>query len=216
MVKAIIWDMDGVIADTGEAHFLAWKALFAERGGTITREQFAATFGMSNLPILRLWIGKDTPDAELNALARRKEELFRELIRDHVRALPGVPTWLERGRARGYRQVIASSGPMVNIVALLAALNLSDYFDALLSGAFLPHSKPDPAIFLNAAAAVGASPHQSLVIEDGIVGIEAALRAGMRCIAVTTTHPAEKLARANLVVDNLATLDEDAFGRLLG
>ena len=215
MVKAIIWDMDGVIADTGEAHFLAWKALGEERGGTITREQFAATFGMSNLPILKLWIGKDTPDAELNALARHKEELFRELIRNHVRALPGVLTWLERGRARGYRQVIASSGPMANIVALLAALNLSDYFDALLSGAFLPHGKPDPAIFLNAAAAVGASPHQSLVIEDGIVGIEAALRAGMRYIAVTTTHPAEKLARANLVVDNLAALDEDAFGRLL-
>jgi len=214
LVKAIIWDMDGVVADTGETHFLAWKALFAERGSTVTHEQFAATFGMSNLPILRLWLGEEVPNVELDALARRKEELFRELVRDHARALPGVLTWLERGRTRDYRQVIASSGPMANIVALLAALDLSDYFDALLSGAFLPHSKPDPAIFLNAAAAVGASPRQSLVIEDGIVGVEAALRAGIRCIAVTTTHPAEKLSRAHLVVDSLAALDEDAFDRL--
>lgn len=216
MVKAIIWDMDGVVADTGEAHFLAWKALFAELGREVTREQFLATFGMSNLPILRLWLGDEVPDAELNALAKRKEELFRERVRGHVRILPGVLTWLERGRARGYRQVIASSGPMANIVALLAALDLSDYFDALLSGAFLPQSKPDPTIFLHAAAAVGAAPRQSLVIEDGIVGVEAAFRAGMRCIAVTTTHPAEKLSRADLVVNSLAALDEEAFERLLG
>jgi beta-phosphoglucomutase-like phosphatase (HAD superfamily) len=154
LVKAIIWDMDGVVADTGETHFLAWKALFAERGSTVTHEQFAATFGMSNLPILRLWLGEEVPDVELNALARRKEELFRQLVRDHVRALPGVLTWLERGRT------------------------------------------------------------QSLVIEDGIVGVEAALRAGMPCIAVTTTHPAEKLSRASLVVDSLAALDENAFDRL--
>ena len=216
LVKAIIWDMDGVVADTGEAHFLAWKALFAELGREVTREQFLETFGMSNLPILRLWLGEGVADAELNALAKRKEELFRELIRDHVQTLPGVLDWLERGRARGYRQVVASSGPMANIVALLATLKLGDYFDALLSGAFLPRSKPDPALFLHAAAAVGASPRQSLVIEDGIVGVEAALRAGMRCIAVTTTHPAEKLSRADLVVENLAALDEDAFERLLG
>ncbi len=216
MIQAIIWDMDGVVADTGEAHFLAWKALFAERGQTITHEQFAATFGMSNLPILKLWLGDDAPEAELQALAKRKEELFRARIRDHVRTLPGVVAWLERGRIRGYRQAIASSGPMANIVALLATLDLSDYFDALLSGAFLPQSKPDPTLFLNAAAALGAKPEQCLVIEDGIVGVEAARRAGMRCIAVTTTHPAEKLSQADLVVDSLAALDEKVFERLLG
>ena len=80
----------------------------------------------------------------------------------------------------------------------------------------MPKSKPDPAIFLQAAAAVGADLAQSLVIEDGIVGVEAAKRAGMRCIAVTTTHPADKLSGADLIVDSLAELEPDTFQRLLG
>jgi HAD superfamily hydrolase (TIGR01509 family) len=211
----ILWDMDGVLADTGEAHFLAWSALFAERGGSITYEQFSATFGMANPPILRLWLGDDLPEAEMWAISAHKEELFRAQVQGHVRLLPGVLDWLQRGRERGYRQIVASSGPLANIIAVIGVLGIADYFDALLSGAFLPKSKPDPAIFLRAAAAAGALPEECLVIEDGIVGVEAALRAGMRCLAVTTTHPAAKLSRATLVVDSLAELDAEAFERLL-
>jgi HAD superfamily hydrolase (TIGR01509 family) len=163
---------------------------------------------MSNLPILRLWLGEQTPEAGLNALAQRKEELFRSLAEGHARLLPGVREWLEKARTRGYRQVLASSGPMANVVAVLGALHVADCFDALLSGAFLPRSKPDPGIFLSAAAAVGAAPAESVVIEDAIVGIQAALRAGMRCIAVTTTHPAEELRQADLDIDVMERLLE--------
>ncbi len=215
VATAILWDMDGVVADTGEAHFLAWQDLRAERGQTITYEQFAVTFGMNNPPIIKAWLGEDTPDEEIAQLSARKEVLFRAHALGHVHLLPGVLAWLERGRTRGYRQVVASSGPMANIVAVIGALGVADYFDALLSGAFLPRSKPDPAIFLRAAASVGADPADCLVVEDGIVGVEAALSAGMRCLAVTTSHPATKLARATLVVDSLADLDENAFERLL-
>jgi HAD superfamily hydrolase (TIGR01509 family) len=213
---AILWDLDGVVADTGEAHFAAWQKLFAERGETITREQFEETFGMSNTPILKRWVGEDAPAELIAELARRKEELFRQEVEGQVRILPGVRAWLEQGRERGYRQVIASSGPMANIVAIVSALDIGDYFDALVSGAFLPNSKPSPAIFLQAAGAAGATPDQSLVIEDGTVGVEAARRAGMRCVAVTTTHDADKLSAADLVVDRLDALDADAFERLLG
>jgi len=117
---------------------------------------------------------------------------------------------------RGYRQAIASSGEMANIVAVIVALDISNYFEALLAGAFLPRSKPDPAIFIQAAAALGATPAESLVIEDGIVGVEAAKRAGMRCIGLTSTHPASKLVGADLIVDRMDALDEKAFERLLG
>ncbi len=206
--------MDGVIADTGEAHYLAWQILYRERGQEIAYETFAQTFGMSNLPILKAWLGADTPIEELKAISARKERLFREQARDHTHILPGVLDWLQRGRARGYRQAVASSGPMANVVTLVNALDIADYFDALVSGAFLPHSKPDPAVFLQAAAALGASPSECLVIEDSLMGIEAARAARVRCIAVTTTHPADKLT-ADLVVDSLADLPADAFERLL-
>jgi len=213
--RAIIWDMDGVIANSGDAHFQAWQALFAERGSTVTREQFEATFGMANPAILRQWVGEDTAEDVLQRLGARKEQLFRQMVQQHVHILPGVEKWLARARSQDFRQACASSGEMANIVAVLTALNVVQYFDALLSGAFLPRSKPDPAIFLQAAAAVGADPVQCVVIEDGIVGVEAAKRAGMRCIAVTTTHPADKLSGADLIVDSLEELAPDTFERLL-
>jgi beta-phosphoglucomutase-like phosphatase (HAD superfamily) len=109
---------------------------------------------------------------------------------------------------------VASSGPMANIVAVIGSLGVADYFDAMLSGAFLPRSKPDPAIFVQAAATVGASPHECLVIEDAVVGIEAAHRAGMRCLAVTTTHSADKLSHADLVLPTLEHLTAAAFEQL--
>lgn len=211
---AILWDMDGVIADSGEAHFLAWQILYRERGQELAYETFAQTFGMTNIPILKAWLGEDTPLEELQALSLRKEQLFREQAREHLRILPGVLDWLKRGRERGYRQAVASSGPMANVVTQVNTLNIADYFDALLSGAFLPNSKPDPAIFLQAAAALGAKPAECLVIEDSLMGLEAARAAGMRCIAVTTTHPASKLI-ADIVVDSLAKLPPDTFERLL-
>ena len=76
---AILWDMDGVIADTGEAHFMAWQILYRERGETIAYQEFARTFGMSNLPILRAWLGEDQPLDRLQAISKRKEQLFRQL-----------------------------------------------------------------------------------------------------------------------------------------
>ncbi len=216
MIRAIIWDMDGVLADTGPAHYAAWCAFMAERGRALTFEQFTDTFGMANGPILRAWLGEGLPEREVRTLADRKEALFRTKITEHVRLLPGVTNWLARARAAGYRQVVASSGAMANIVAITGAFEVADYFDALLSGSFLPRSKPDPAIFLQAAAVVGATPEHCLVLEDGVVGVQAARSAGMRCIAITTTHPAERLAGADLIVDRLTDLPEDAFVRLLG
>jgi HAD superfamily hydrolase (TIGR01509 family) len=208
--------LDGVVADTAEAHYAAWQELMAERGRSVSRAQFEATFGMNNPPILREWLGPDVPADEIARLGKHKEVLYRRNATGNVRMLPGIRQWLERGRARGYRQAIASSGEMANIVAVISALDIGNYFEALLAGAFLPRSKPDPAIFLQAAAALGATPSESLVIEDGIVGVEAARRAGMRCIGLTSTHPASKLAGADLIVDRMDALDEDAFERVLG
>ncbi len=212
---ALIWDMDGVLVDSGQAHYEAWKRLFDEMGLPLSRQQVAETLGMANEAILRLWLGDDRPLAELNALADRKEALFRELVGEYMRVLPGVTEWLQRARERGYRQAVASSAPMANIVAIVQALGLADAFDLLLSGARLPRSKPDPAIFLQAAQGLGVTPAQSVVLEDAAVGVEAARRAGMRCIAVTNTLPASDLAAATRVVASLEELEPDAFERLL-
>jgi len=157
---AILWDLDGVLADTGEAHYAAWRALFAERGESITQEQFAATFGMANLPILRQWLGEAPSDDELVALGLHKEELYRSFVEDGVTPLPGSLDLLAAAQNRGYRQAVASSGEMANIVTVIRALGIANYFGALVSGAFLPHSKPDPAIFIQSAGALGVPPRR--------------------------------------------------------
>jgi HAD superfamily hydrolase (TIGR01509 family) len=212
--RALLWDMDGVLCDTGAAHLRAWQLLYAERGQTITRDEFAETFGMANGPIIRRWLGEDTPQAEIDHIAVRKETLYREVIRGTVQPLPGLLDWLQYARERGYRQVVASSGEMANIIVVVGELGIGNYFDALVSGAFLPRSKPDPAVFLQAAAAVGTPPPHCLVIEDGVVGVEAARRAGMHCVAVTTPHPADKLAEADVVAATLADLAPDTMDHL--
>jgi len=211
---ALVWDMDGVLVDSGEAHYLAWKALFSELGLPLTEEQVSQTLGMANLPILRLWLGPDVPTRTLNEMADRKEALFRSLVSEHVKLLPGVAEWLSRARRRGYRQAVASSAPMANIVAIAHALGIADAFDLLISGAHLPASKPDPAIFVQAALGLGCDPRSSVVLEDSVVGVEAACRAGMPCIAVTNTRPAAELAAASVIVESLADLPEDIFDQL--
>jgi beta-phosphoglucomutase len=210
----LIWDMDGVLIDSGEAHYVAWKTLFDELGMPLTAEQVSRTLGMSNMPILRMWLGADTPVQTLTDVANRKEAHFRSLVGEHVRVLPGVLHWLARARERGYRQAVASSAPMANIVAILEALGIGDAFDVLISGASLPASKPDPAIFVQAARGLGCEPSQCVVLEDSTVGIEAAVRAGMPCVAVTNTRPARELVAASLIVDSLADLPDDVFEKL--
>ncbi len=213
--RAVLWDMDGVLVLNGDVHYDAWSQTLAEYGLSMSREQFAATFGMNNHNILRRLYGGRLPPAQANEIAVRKEVAYRRLVQGRMQALPGVLRWLAELAAAGWRQAVASSGPMANIAAILAELGAWDSFDAILSGAHLPQSKPDPALFVRAAAALGAPPARAVVVEDAPVGVEAARRAGMRCIAVTSTVGADALRAADLVVDRLDHLPPDAFARLV-
>jgi len=211
-MRAILWDMDGVVADTGAAHYAAWRRLLGELGRDLSQQDFDDTFGMANAQILDLWLPQASLE-EKKQLASRKEVYFRDAVAQ-VKPVPGVPQWLAYGREHGYRQAVASSGEMANIAAVVDALDLGNYFESILSGAFLAKSKPDPTIFLNAAASLGAKPSECLVIEDGIVGVQAAKRAGMPCLALTTTHPAPKLAEADLILPDLTHLTEEMLDKL--
>ncbi|MDH4135349.1 MAG: HAD family phosphatase [Anaerolineae bacterium] len=213
--KAVIWDMDGVIADTGAAHFAAWRQIMAELGRPFDEADFRRIFGLVNPDAIRLLLGKTVSSHEIARISERKETGFREAVRVHVSLLPGVKTWLERLRQQGYRQAIASSAPRANIEVLLHVLDIGPYFQATVSADDVTKGKPDPAIFLKAAAALGVSPARCVVVEDAVAGVQAARRAGMVCLAVTTTQPEERLSGANLVVKSLTELTDDAFERLL-
>lgn len=143
--QGVLWDLDAVLVDTGEFHYQAWSGLLPEYGIPFTHESFRATFGMNNAGILATLLGhKPTPEL-LAEISDRKEQRFREAVQGRVQPLPGVLAWLERLKAAGLWQAIASSAPPENIDALVVELGLRAYFEAIVSGFDLP-GKPDPPL----------------------------------------------------------------------
>jgi HAD superfamily hydrolase (TIGR01509 family) len=206
--------MDGVLVDTGEFHFQSWMEVLSEYGIPFSREFFRNTFGMNNAGTLSVLLGERCTPELVAEIGDRKEERFRELARGRTRPMPGVLDWLEHLKEIGFQQGIASSAPTANIDALVGGLGLDSYFDAIVSGGDLP-GKPDPTLFLRVARQIGVSPERCVVVEDAVTGVEAAVRAGMKCVAVTTTNPAQALQAAHVVVERLDALPSDTFQRLL-
>jgi HAD superfamily hydrolase (TIGR01509 family) len=210
----VLWDMDGVLVDTGEAHFQSWMQTFSARDIPFTREQFKATFGMNNAGILKLLLGDDISSELISEIADHKERLFRQIVKGNVKPLPGVMQWLEQLKAWGVKQASASSAPPANIDTLVSELKIRPYFDAVVSGADLP-GKPDPAVFLKSARLIDVPAQNCVVIEDGIAGVQGARRGGMKCIAVTTTNPPDALHEADVIVEGLHALSPDMIRQLV-
>jgi HAD superfamily hydrolase (TIGR01509 family) len=211
----VLWDMDGVLVDTGPTHYRSWVQALAEHGLSMDEDFFRATFGMTNATLLPLLLGERSIPELVQRIGDRKEALFRAMMAGQAKPLPGVEHWLRSQRAAGGRQAVASSAPPENIDILLGGLGLRPWFDAVVSGDGLP-GKPAPDVFLKAARAIDTPPERCLVIEDAINGVAGAKNAGMKCIAVTTTNPAPALALADIVVESLAELSPSIVNRLLG
>ncbi len=202
MAKAVIWDMDGVIADTASSHFQAWREAFGDEGIDFTTQDFKHTFGMRNDDIIREVLGRDTPNHKIELIAQRKEVDFRRVGRE-VKLLPGVAELLSSLRKERFKQALASSAPLENLHLLIEVLGIKGFFDCIVSDEDVTRGKPDPEVFLVASRRLGVIPSDCIVIEDAVAGVRAAKAAGMRCIAVATTHPADRLGEADLVVDSL-------------
>jgi HAD superfamily hydrolase (TIGR01509 family) len=191
-----MWDLDGTLAGTEELHFQAWRNILADHGLDYGYDSFLADFGRNNFDLLRILFGAEVSLDWMREVGNRKEAVYRDLLAaQDVPLLPGVAAWLAAFQAAGVLQVVSSSGTMANIAAVVTKLQIGDYFVALMSGYQLPRSKPHPAIFLNSAAAIGATPADCIVIEDSLAGIEAARRAGMASIAVGQLAAGPRLAR---------------------
>lgn len=197
--------MDGVLLDSGPSHFKAWRATFEKYKLKVYEERMRRTFGMTNQQVIQFLVDQPISEELTDRICMEKDILFQRIIREHAVFLPGVNKWVEAFKQNGVRQALASSGSPGNINAVLTALAAETYFDEVVSGDGLP-SKPDPFIFLKAADRLGVIPLNCMAIEDAATGVQAAKAAGMKCVAVTTTNPAEKLADADLVLDNLGEL----------
>lgn len=213
--KAVIWDMDGVIADTAPYHMRAWQEVFRQRGKSYTEDDFRSNFGKRNDTITRNILGSKITPGEMEALATEKEANFRERARGNIKPLPGAIELLRSLNEHGFLQALGSSAPIENIRLVTRALGIEGIFQVVVSGRDVKEGKPSPQGFLLAAEKLGVEPQDCVVIEDAIAGVAAAKRAGMRCLAVTNTSPKTKLASADRVVDTLEQVSVSDLASLL-
>jgi beta-phosphoglucomutase len=208
----VLWDLDGTLVDSAEFHWRSWRETMAAEGLEITYEQFLDSFGQKNDRVLALWLGSDASADRIRRIGEAKEAGYRRLAEAHgLTPLPGAADWIRRLHSRGWKQAIASSAPRENVAVMLRALRLDRDFDAVVSAEDVTAGKPDPQVFLRAAEKLGLHPWRCVVVEDAAVGVEAARRAGIKCIAVSRGAALE----ADTAVESLNDLPEDAFDRLL-
>jgi beta-phosphoglucomutase len=211
----VIFDMDGVLVLSDEAHFESWKLVARKRGVEMSRELFLSTFGQVNEDCIATMFGSQTLPDEVQRIADEKERAYRNIVRAQVPLAPGLFRLLDSLRLKGARMAVGSSAPPENVDLILDAGRLREYFSATVDGKQVANGKPAPDVFLMAAEALGLDPHRCIVIEDAPVGIEAARAAGMRAVAVATTNEVGALesAGAHVVVDDLLALD---FAQIIG
>ena len=211
-IRAVLWDLDGTLADSRDFHWRSWRETMAGAGVEITEAQFAQSFGQRNDAIIPSWMGDRATPALVRELGDAKEALYRELItREGITPLPGAAEWVRRLHDSGWRQAIASSAPRANVELMTRVLGFSAFMNALIGAEDVQHGKPAPDVFLAAAAAAGASPQQCIVVEDAAAGVEAAHRGGMPCIGVGGSGT----DAADLRVTSLDLLPPDAFETLV-
>jgi beta-phosphoglucomutase len=208
-IKAVIFDLDGVIVSTDEYHFQAWKRLADSLEIPFDRESNDRLRGISRMESLEILLEKSTKrysSDEKREMAERKNAWYRELLRglSPAHILPGVVDMIKALKGRQVKIAIGSSSK--NARAILRAVNLEDEFEVITDGNHITRSKPDPEVFTIAAMQLGVSSEECLVVEDAEAGVEAGLAAGMIVLAIGAAagHP-----RAQRSAENLSCVSAD-------
>ncbi|MBL8097276.1 MAG: HAD family phosphatase [Anaerolineales bacterium] len=193
--KALIFDMDGTLLDNMHVHNSIWSEYLAEHGVHLTPTEIGIrTASLPNPQIIRMFLGEGLEPDLVWAKATEKEDRYRDrLARGLIEPLPGLRAFLDEIAAAGLPRAVASSASRVNLDFTLKALRLETFFQAVISSEDVLHGKPHPEPFLKAAERLGQAPGDCLVFEDSSFGLLAAQNAGMRAVALTTSHPAEEL-----------------------
>jgi HAD superfamily hydrolase (TIGR01509 family) len=212
-----LFDWDGVVVDSSRHHEESWERLAKEEGKTLPHGHFLKGFGMKNEVIIPGFLAWTQDPGEVRRMSLRKEELYREVAREWVlEPLPGIREFLERLQRAEIPCALASSTQRLNITTSLGILGLGHFFRVLVTAEDVSHGKPDPEVFVKAAAGIARPNNRCVVFEDAPVGIEAALAAGMKAVGVTTTHAPAVLSRAHLAVRRLDELDVARLEALFG
>ena len=196
MTSACIFDMDGVLVDTGATHRAAWEALLAEMGVPARPDAWRLTIGRPAEEAVPLLLGRRVSEHDAWWLARRKRDLYLELSERGTPAIRGVRAFVADLARCGVPRAVGTSASRHDVGRLLHGAGLRQHFSVVVTAEDVTWGKPDPEVWTLAARRLRARPEDCVVFEDSLVGIEAAHRAGMRAIGVSTSYPADELRAA--------------------
>lgn len=202
MLKAVLFDMDGVIVDNRDAHLAAFVEFAKRHGIDLDPNVVLPYFGSTNAVIMKAVFGRELEPDELERYAEEKEEIYREIYYPVIAPAEGLVDLLKALRAAGVKTAVGSSAPRVNVDFVLERCGIAEYFDAVASGSEITRSKPDPEVYLLAASKLDVAPQYCVVCEDAFVGVEAARNAGMHVIAVASTFAREMHKDYDLLIDD--------------
>jgi len=219
-IHAAIFDLDGTLIDSYDAHYEAWRSISATHGVAVTVDDYYSHFGRRNEDLLReCWLraGKgELTHGQIVALDHEKEAAYRSIVAGRLPVMDGARELVASLRADGFRTAVGSSGPPANVALAIEGLALENAFDAVVTGRDVKRSKPDPECFLLAAERLAVPPSRCVVFEDAPAGIAAAKAAGMRCIAITSKgHTIERQCEADIVFPSVKTVTVTAVRALL-
>lgn len=194
-MKAVIFDMDGVLVDTNPHHRIAWREYYQRNGKSLSDADFVQyVSGKHNKDIVaHLFTNQPLTTEEVIRLSNEKEALFRELYSPVITPVAGLIPFLQTLKSAGIRMAVATSAPVENLDFVVDTLNIRHYFDALLNESMVSHPKPDPEIYQKAMALLGVEPTESVIFEDSMTGIQAAKASGTTVVGMATTQTPDEL-----------------------
>lgn len=199
--EAVIFDLDGTLIDNNAYHIEAWKIFYNKIGKPFSKEEYTKNInGRINRDIFNYVFNTTLSPELIEEYTQEKEAMYRDLYQPHIKPVDGLLDFLEDLEKERMPKAIATSGMVPNINFMFEHVPIQKYFFGVIDASQVTQGKPHPEIFLKAAISVNAVPSNCIAFEDSVAGIRSAKAAGMTVVALTTTHTAEDVKEADLII----------------